>query len=440
MIHAIVLCLQSSTPMTVNEVREASKKSLDALNARFNLERASLQKVTSRSAILPSVSLSLSANDTLAGPQRIFSTVPEQGPNGDTTYVQRAVDTPSFSQGRFNFDVGVSQLLYDGGRWWNQMALSGHQEEASRGQLAEQQLSSALEAERRFYVLLQGQLALKVLEETRRRSLEQIDRAKSLFEAARGSRGAVLDAQTSAQSDAISIARQKRIIKEAQLSLLQWIARPEEDIEAVAPEVQGTPLRPTEQWVALAQIHRPLFRSLQAQKQAAEAQIAVSGANFFPRVSVRADYQRNAPSADPFFTDFSKQNVLSLGANLSWDLFNGFADDALVKRAKVDLTAFVAQAQQTLIDLRAEIARNASALESGTEILRLGEANVQLAKEQVSFEEERFKAGAGSSIEVRNALLKLTQAQLQVLQSQAEVAISLASINRAIGNTFEEKP
>jgi outer membrane protein len=440
MIHAIVLCLVSSTPITVHEVREASKKSLDALNAQFNLERASLQKITSRSAILPTVSLSLGVNDTLAGPQRRFSTVPVQGPNGDVTFEQRAVETPSFSQGQFNFGLGLAQLLYDGGRWWNQIAQSGHQEEAARGQLEEQQLTSALEAERRFYVLLQSQLALKVLEETRRRSVEQIDRAKSLFEAARGTRGAVLDAQTSAQSDAISIARQKRLIKEAQLSLLQWIARPEADIEAVAPSVQDPPVKSSEEWIALARVHRPLFRSLDEQRQAAETQISISRANFFPRVTVRADYSRNSPSADPFFTDFTKQNALSIGANLSWDLFNGFADETQVNRAKVEVAAFDAQAEQTLVDLKAEIGRSVSAVQAGSEILRLGEANVELAKEQVSFEEERFKAGAGSSIEVRNAQLKLTQAQLQVLQSQAEVAISLASINRAIGNTFEEKP
>jgi outer membrane protein len=438
LILSLIICAMASTPITVDEVRTASRQSLDSIRAALDVEKAEVAKVTARSSILPHATLDFGISDTFAGPQRTFSTVPQANPDGTVSFVQRSVDTPAFSQGRFSLGIGVNQLLYDGGRWWNQIALAGHQEEAAKGQLAEQQLSSEFEGQRRFFVLLQAQLSLQVLVETKQRSEEQVDRAKTLFEAARGTRGQVLDAQTNVQSDAISIARQKQRIREARIALFQWLGKADEEVEAVAPSVNLTQKYAADSLLAQAKEHRPLFHSFYAQQKGAETQIELSKANFFPRVSLNAQYFRNSPSADPFFTDFTKQNAFSVGANLSWDLFNGFADEAQVNKSKVEQNSLAAQAKQALVDLQAEVTRTLSLLESEQEILVLSEASVQLAKEQVAFETERFKAGAGSNIEVRNAQLKLSQAELQKLQSQAQVLIAVASLERATGKNMKE--
>ena len=84
---------------------------------------------------------------------------------------------------------------YDGGRWWTQISQAGAQKEAAEGQLKEQQMASELEATRRFYTLLKAQLTLKVLEETVRRSGQQLENARSLYEAGRGQRSAARLAQ-----------------------------------------------------------------------------------------------------------------------------------------------------------------------------------------------------------------------------------------------------
>jgi outer membrane protein len=58
-----------------------------------------------------------------------------------------------------------------------------------------------------------------------------------------------------------------------------------------------------------------------------------------------------------------------------------------------------------------------------------------VAKEQTALEEERFIAGAGSSLEVRNAQIKYTQSQLSVLQGKADVATARAALERAVGGS-----
>ena len=68
-------------------------------------------------------------------------------------------------------------------------------------------------------------------------------------------------------------------------------------------------------------------------------------------------------------------------------------------------------------------------------MLAISEKNLAVAREQTSLEDERFAAGAGSSLEVRNAQIKYTQAQLSVLQGRADVATARAALERAVGGT-----
>ncbi|HZA49820.1 MAG TPA: TolC family protein, partial [Myxococcaceae bacterium] len=51
--------------------------------------------------------------------------------------------------GSFSLSATVSQLVYDGGRWWNQIAQSDALADAQADQAAEQRLASELEGVRR---------------------------------------------------------------------------------------------------------------------------------------------------------------------------------------------------------------------------------------------------------------------------------------------------
>lgn len=429
----------AATPLSLDEVRVASRRQLDAVRAELDLTRAQAATKQARSAIFPQLDFSLSASDTFAGPQRTFSTVPTVDDQGNVAYVQRAVDTPSFTQGRFSLGLTLSQLIYDGGRWWNQISRAGAQEEAARGQLAEQQLASELEATRRFYEVVKAKLALQVLNEAVQRSNQQLERAQGMYEAGRGQRGAVYDATTNLGNDRISVIRQAQAANTARLVLLQWLGRPDdEDVEIVVPDLETLPSVPAyEDSLARAKTQRPLVKSIEQQLRAQELAVDVARADYFPRLSASASYFRSSPTADPFFTDPTKQNAVTIGATLNWNLFSGFQHESAVERARADVSTAQAQQRQMLVDLQSELKRTTGALAAELEVLKLAESNLKTAEAQAKLEEERFSAGAATSLEVRNAQTKLTQAKITMLQSRADVAIARAALDRAVG--FPEK-
>ena len=438
LLSLLVASQLAATPITLDEVRQASRESLDAIRARLDVARAESATKTSRSVIFPQLDFNLGAGVSFIGSQRAFQTVPVFDPaSGSITgFEQKPVDTSPVEQGRFTLGLSLNQLLYDGGRWWNQIAQSGAQEEATRGQLAEQQLSSELEATRRFFDLVKAQLSLKVFVETVGRSKQQVERATALYEAGRGPRSGMYDARTNLANDEINVVRQKQRIGQARLALLQWLGRSDSDIEAVVPAGLDQPQPTYEIANALktARDRRPLFKSLEANIRAGELGVAVSRSDYFPRITASANYSRNSPTLDRF-VDPTRQNVLSLGANLTWDLFSGFQHVAQEERARADLTQAQAQQKQSIIDLEAEITRANDAYSTEVEVLAISEKNLGVAQEQAKLEEERFAAGAGSSLEVRNAQIKYTQAQLSVLQGRADVATAKAALERAVGGT-----
>ncbi len=427
----------AASPLSIDDVRAGSRHQLDAIRAQLEVERAGIGKTQARSAILPQVSLNAGTSVYFGGPQRRFSTVPVEGANGQISFEQRAVDTPGFVQGNFQLGVTVSQLLYDGGRWWSQIALAGAQEEAAQGQLAEQQLASELEAVRRFYELVRAQQTLKVLEATLARSQQQLDRARSLFDAGRVQRRDVLDAEVNVGNDRIAALRQSQAITAAQADVLQWLGRPFAEVDAVAPVQlsQGLVASKLDVDDALhrARAKRPLFRSLQARIHAAELSTTIARADYYPSVGAQVAYQRQGPTADPFFTDPTKQNALSAGLSLSWNVFSGFATDSAVKRAQVDQSLVDAQEKQALADLEAEIRKGLKAVQTQEAVAEIAQANLGLARAELQVEADRYQAGSGSPLEVRSAELKLLSAELTVVQSRVDVEVARAALARSIG-------
>ena len=136
----------------------------------------------------------------------------------------------------------ASQLIYDGGRWWSQIAQAGALAEAQAGQSAEQRLSSEYEGVRRFYELLRAQESLVVLKQNEKRSQEQLERAQSLFTAGRAQKVDVLGAQVNLGTDQLSVVHQKASVVNSQGQLAVWVMHPGTDaLEATTPSTFDTP-------------------------------------------------------------------------------------------------------------------------------------------------------------------------------------------------------
>jgi outer membrane protein len=72
-------------------------------------------------------------------------------------------------------------------------------------------------------------------------------------------------------------------------------------------------------------------------------------------------------------------------------------------------------------------------LQSQITSAELASANRQAAADALTLAEERFNAGVSSTLEVRDAQLKLTQAELTLLENRINVEIARFGLMRAMG-------
>jgi outer membrane protein len=434
MVGLLLASNPAATPITLEEVRAAGLQNVEALRAALDAEKAAAGKRLSISPILPQVGMQTGISHTASGPQKIFTTAPVVQEDGSITYEQRAVEVPGSGRGNYNLSLTLTQLLYDGGKWWNDIARAGAADEAARGQLAEQRLSAQFEAERRFWELLRAQASRDVFVASVQRSQQQLERAQSLFTAGRAQKRDAIDAEINLGSDQVSVLRQEDTIARARNELLKWIARPDEPVYAVDPR---TP--PHEGEFALdallekARSKRPLLATLKARERVAEKAIEVAWAPFLPRVSGSMAYQRNAPGADPFFTDWTKQHAFNIGINMQWDIFSGFATTAQVESARQDLRAAKLNTEQAERELKGDLVLAQAVLTRANAVLKIVQKNESLARQSLEIATERYGAGASTSLEVRDAQVRLTQVELQSLQSRIDVEVARAQLRRLSG-------
>jgi len=429
-----LLIVLTTTPITLEQVRELSRRNTPALLSQVTYQQAVQQTRISRSAIFPQVTAAADVSEIWSGRQQFTQSAV------DPITMEFTVQTrssPATHQGRHDASVTLTQLFFDGGKWWNQIAQSGAQQDAASGQFLEQQMTSELEGVRRFYALYGAQRALDVLLENVKRSKDQLDRAKALYEAGRGSKSDAIQAQVNLGNDQIVAVKQQATIASAQTDLAVWIAFPgDEELVAQDPRTTHGPPGPTPALADAEQAARegrPLLKALTKQIRAAEAGTAVAKGAFYPRIFGQGTYLRAGSSLDPVFTDIRLQNQWSLSLGLRWELFTGFSTVAAAAQSGYNEVSAKLNFEDAQRQIQGDLRRNLRNVEVQIEAATIADVNRKAAADGLVLAQERFTAGLANTLEVRDAQLKLTQAELSLLQTRIDLEVARESFWRTVG-------
>jgi outer membrane protein len=433
LLAALLAAAPAATPISLEQARAEGRKNTQALLSLLELERAEHGIRLARAPLLPQLSFSTSAGGIYQGRRRglIVEQDEETG-----ALVQREGEQDPTSLGDFDLGLTLSQIIYDRARW-KQLEQSGAAAEAARGQAREQEDVSELEAINRFFALYRSQATIQVLQATVQRSEEQLERARALFQAGRVGRGEELSAQVNLGNDRINLLQRRTQLVQDQGQLAVWLARSgHEALEAQAPASLSQAPAPAPSYdvaIAEARQRRPLIQALQQQVRVATLGRDIASAAYIPRLIAQGSYRRSADKAGPVFTEPRLQNTVSGSVTLQWDIFNGFATGAQVSQAAASVRTAELNLAQTERELEAEVRRALEGLNTQIASSELAAANREAAAQSLALAEERFKAGAGSTLEVRDAQLKLTQAELALLETRVNVEIARFGVMRAMG-------
>lgn len=438
LLAAAPLAAAAEPPLTLDEaLARASRQSHDLAIARADAGLAGADALASWQGLLPRLDLTGAAGHQFFGASdklQFDSTTSTLVPAGASDYAA------------YSLDLRLVQPLVDVAAWQRRAQALAARRAAERS-YDEASLTVAFEVTRRFYEVVSATRSLAVLEKAARRSEELVERADALFAAGRAQKADTFTARVNLGNDRIAVEQARTRLVLARADLATALGMPgDAALEVVAPAgldgaapAGGEP-PPLDQLLATARSRRPSVAAAAAQVEAADAGVSVAGAGYLPTLSAQATYGRSSTDVlvggDGVLADPTRAYSASVGVVLSWNLFQGRATEAAAQRARVSADRTRATAARTLDGVARELTAARRAVVAQARQVALATDNLAAADQGLALARQRLEAGLASQLEVRDATLKLTQAELSLVQARIDHAVATADLNRAVGGAL----
>jgi outer membrane protein len=176
----------------------------------------------------------------------------------------------------------------------------------------------------------------------------------------------------------------------------------------------------------------PQVRQADAQARAARAQITVAHAQYWPAFS--ASYSNGYTGLDAPWTGTQNYiNNWSLRFSLSWTLFDGFSREGNQVSASVQRDVAEAHAADLRLQLNALFTQQIAALFTASAQIGFADANVAAAAEALRVQQDRYRLGAGTLLDLVTAEANVTQAEVNQVQARYDYLNARAQLEALIG-------
>jgi outer membrane protein TolC len=119
---------------------------------------------------------------------------------------------------------------------------------------------------------------------------------------------------------------------------------------------------------------------------------------------------------------------------VSWTLFNGFSRESQVVSASVARDNAEANAADTRRAVNAQVAQQIAALTTAYEKIDIARANVAAATEDLRVQNERYRVGAATILDLLTSQASLTQAEQNFVQVRFDYLIARAQLEALVGH------
>jgi len=403
----------SPSPLSLSDVVErALCNNPQTHEAWANARVQAAQVGVSKSAKLPALNATgaISRNETNGTGGQIGNT---------TSYTQQSVG------------LSLSYVLYDFG------ARSASVENAKQVLAAANAAQDTaiqtvfLSAVQSYYQIFAAQAAVQAAVEAEKAGAESLKAATVRLEIGAGTPADKLQAQTAYSQAVLNRIRAEGDAKNAQGVLANVMGLDADTPVLIAPPAEQTPDENFERDVARlideARKNRPDLAAAEAQIKAAQANVAAQKASGMPSLSLSADLNYNDTTvSDPFRSS-------ALGIALSVPLFTGYNTTYRIRAAQEQVAGRVAQRNLLSQQIALDVWKAYQGLITETHSLQSSADLVASAVQSERVALGRYKAGAGSILDVVTAQSALASARQQNVQALYGWYIAKATLAQAMG-------
>ena len=433
------LAHSQTTALTIRDCIQIALKNNSSLkNAERRMQLAISNVTTARANILPSLTVSSNASRIFQAQQGPFKVdVPIIDPaTGNTRFEQQVVFQDEYYRNNFSNSISINQTIYDGGRWWNQLKQANAGYRSSEYSQQNTRLQTITTVVQRYYELLKSIRLQEVYKQAVESSNEQLKKTEIMHELGAVALVDVYRAKVTLGQDQSNLILQRNLVNLNRNNLNIAMGRtPGSPFEVLSdePGVEAMNVTMDELW-AMAEAANPELRSLEETTKASKHGLSVSKATFWPRLTFSGSYSRFNTEFSNLYQPFDKNYRISGSLSISWNLFNGFADAAAIDRASLTYRIDQENLLNRKLTMRNELEQAYLNLQANIDLEKINEDNVVSAEEDLRLNDERYRVGAGTLLEVITAQVALTRARATLISTKYNKMIYLVELYSKTGD------
>jgi outer membrane protein len=401
-------------------LQEAVRRSLDVqpamVQARGDQRNAGASTRSAYGAFLPTLSTGASAARSNVG--RIDPTT------------GRAVPADYSYTGSLN----VSLEVFDGFRRFANLKAASATDDAAEAGIVNQRFQVTLATKQVFYNALATEDLVRVADAQVRRARQQLQISVEKLHAGSATRSDSLRSTVEYGNARIVLLQAQANLATAEANLGRQIG-----VDALVRAIPDTVLPAVPDTADLRRTalqSAPAVEQAESQAGAARAQVWSARSQFWPSLTVSYSNNRQGVGSPNFPLFSSYPETFSWRFGLSWTLFNGFSREANQVSASVTRDVAEARAADTRRQVNALVTQELAALSTAVEQINIARDNLAAATEDLRVQNERYRVGAATILDLLTSQSALTQAEVNVVQTRFNYLIARAQVEAVLGRTL----
>ena len=418
-----ILAITIATPAAAQQVQitlqDAIQRALlvqpAMVQARGDESNAGVQRLAAIGAFVPTVILNSSAFRQNSA--SIVNGLPAQA--GTYTY---------------NTGLSLNVDLFDGLRRLQRYRNAGATAEAANAGYTNQRFQVTLQTKQAFYNALATEELVRVAESQVRRAQQQLRISVDKLHAGSATRSDSLRSTVDYGNARIALLQAQANLATAQANLGRQVG-----IDSLVRAVPDSTLPALPDSIGLRAValeSSPQVIQAQAQARAFGATVWDQRSQYLPTLSVTYSTSSQGLNQPWQGFDLPNRNVNQLRFGLTWNIFNGFVREQQQTGAVVQRDIATARAEDTRRQVNATLTQQLAAAATAFEQIDIARANVAAATEDLRVQNERYRVGAATILDLLTSQAALTQAEVNLVQTRFNYLIARAQVEAVVGRTL----
>jgi len=285
-----------------------------------------------------------------------------------------------------------------------------------------------------YYNLLRNIRLLQVAIETRDQALQELERTETYFRLGSSAKSDVLQQRVRVENTRLDVVVADNNVKKAFVDLAFSMNRPLASPFAVDKNILQTDykMESVEDLYAEALANRLDIVSTEYTLDARGSDVTTATAGLYPSLNLFGRFSRS-DNESPYKFGSQVSNSTTYGYSVNWNIFDRLRTWTGRSKAKANVRIAEYELEQARMNVQVEIRQLHFTLLEASKRAAVSRETIIQSQEELRLAQERFRVGAGTTLDVIVAQVNLANSRAQEVQAMCDFLIAKSKMYRAVG-------